>query len=211
MRGPASPCRPGNGLNGWSNGQILSLLTSGSWANNTLLGIDTTNGNSTYSGNIPQALSLTKLGANTLTLSGSISAGPMTVNAGAVNILSASPSIGGLSGGGGLVLGNATGPVNTNLTVNSSSNSIFSGIDFAGRSRRGQPDQDGQRHTDLERQQHVHGGDDHQPGRHRGGQHQCPGQRARDLAGRQALAGGGRRFWRVRADAGVRHSHGIGW
>ena len=117
----------GNGLNGWSNGQILSLLTSGSWANNTLLGIDTTNGNSTYSGNIPQALSLAKLGANTLTLSGSISAGPMTVNAGAVNILSASPSIGGLSGGGGLVLGNATGPVNTNLTVNSSSNSIFSG------------------------------------------------------------------------------------
>ena len=114
----------GNGTNGWSNGQILSLL-GGSWANNTLLGIDTTNGSSTYSGNIGQSPTLTKLGANTLALSGSISTGLLTVSAGAVNILSANPSVGGLSGSGGIVLG---GPQGTNLTVYSASNSAFSGV-----------------------------------------------------------------------------------
>ncbi len=138
----------GDGLTGWSGSQIGSLLTNASWANNTaVLGVDTSNGNFTYGGNIAQAL--TKLGANTLTLTGSntcsatsvsagvltagsdaaLGTGPLSVASGAtVNFFTASPSIGGLSGSGSLVLGNSTGPVNTNLTVNSASNSTFSGF-----------------------------------------------------------------------------------
>ena len=62
----------GNGTTGWSNTQIGSLLGNVSWSNSTAaFGIDTTNGSSTYTGNLTQALGLTKLGANNLTLTGS--------------------------------------------------------------------------------------------------------------------------------------------
>ena len=49
--------RSGTGTTGSSSVQITSLLADTSWANNTaVLGIDTTNGNFTYGGNITQAL-----------------------------------------------------------------------------------------------------------------------------------------------------------
>ena len=63
----------GGATSGWNATQIGSLLTSASWSNSTpnttpALGIDTTNGDFTYGGSLPQAIGLTKLGANNLTL-----------------------------------------------------------------------------------------------------------------------------------------------
>ena len=77
----------GNGATGWSGAQIASLLANTSWANSTAaLGLDTSNGNFTYGGNITQAVGLTKLGANTLTLTGGDTyAGGTTISAGALN------------------------------------------------------------------------------------------------------------------------------
>jgi fibronectin-binding autotransporter adhesin len=76
--------RTGDGVSGWNGGQIDSLLANIAWADNTAgLGIDTTGGDFTYGSNITQSLSLTKLGANTLTLSGSNTySGGTNVNAG---------------------------------------------------------------------------------------------------------------------------------
>ena len=62
--------RTASGTAGWTSGQITSLL-AGSWGNNAVLGIDTSNGNFTYGGSITQGLALSKLGANSLTLTGS--------------------------------------------------------------------------------------------------------------------------------------------
>ncbi|MGA2258566.1 MAG: autotransporter-associated beta strand repeat-containing protein, partial [Thermoguttaceae bacterium] len=78
----------GNGTTGWSGAQIDSLRASVTWTNNTSgLGIDTTNGNFIYSGNITQALSLSKLGANTLTLTGANTySGDTMVNAGILSV-----------------------------------------------------------------------------------------------------------------------------
>ena len=96
----------GDGLStGWSNVQILSVMNKVSWANNAALGLDTSNGNATYSGNIPASgssgMGLAKLGANALTLAGSTNfSGPMTVSGGTLNFLAASNSIGALFGGG---------------------------------------------------------------------------------------------------------------
>ena len=56
---------------GWSKRQIRSLLTSGSWANNSPLGIDTTNGSRPIAATSASRSALTKLGANTLTLTAS--------------------------------------------------------------------------------------------------------------------------------------------
>jgi len=51
-----------------------ALPANANWNNGAgTLGIDTTNGDFTYGSNITQALSLSKLGPNTLTLTGSSS------------------------------------------------------------------------------------------------------------------------------------------
>ncbi|MGA2254578.1 MAG: autotransporter-associated beta strand repeat-containing protein, partial [Thermoguttaceae bacterium] len=77
-----------NGTAGWSGGQIDSLRASVAWANNTsVLGIDTTNGDFTYGSSITQPLSLTKLGANTLILTGSNTySGNTTVSGGTLQL-----------------------------------------------------------------------------------------------------------------------------
>ena len=81
----------GSGTNGWTTGQIASLLTSGSWAKNAILGLDTSNGNVSYGG-IVQAVGLTALGVNTLTLTGANTySGPTTVAAGTLQLGGASP------------------------------------------------------------------------------------------------------------------------
>jgi fibronectin-binding autotransporter adhesin len=76
--------RTGDGVSGWNGGQIGSLLADAAWSNNTAtLGIDTTNANFTYAGNISQAIAFTKLGVNNLTLSGSNTySGKTTIAAG---------------------------------------------------------------------------------------------------------------------------------
>ena len=57
-----------------------------------------------------------------------ISGGPLAVGAaGLVNFTSLSPTIGGLSGSGSVVLGNATAGTPTNLNVNNTSNTTFAG------------------------------------------------------------------------------------
>ena len=87
------------GATAWNSSQIGTLLTSASWANNTAgLGIDTTNGDFTYGGNITQALTLTKLGSNALSLSGNNTyTGGTTLAAGQLNINSSAALGWGLS------------------------------------------------------------------------------------------------------------------
>ena len=80
--------QPGDGVTGWSNSQITGLVGSVTWSNSTAaLGFDTSNGSFTYSGNITQQIALGKVGANTLTLTGTNSyTGGTTLNAGTLNI-----------------------------------------------------------------------------------------------------------------------------
>ena len=77
----------GGATTGWNAAQIGSLLASASWSNSTpnnapALGIDTTNGDFTYGGSIPQAIGLTKLGANNLTLTAASTMNGNVVGAG---------------------------------------------------------------------------------------------------------------------------------
>ena len=77
--------QPGNGTTGWSSTQITTLLGDVHWSSSTAaFGIDTTNGNYSYSGGTTQGLA--KLGANTLTLTGSNPYTGTQINAGALNI-----------------------------------------------------------------------------------------------------------------------------
>ena len=80
--------QPGNGTTGWSNTQINTLLSAVNWSNSTAaLGIDTTDGNYTYGGNIKQALGLAKVGANALTLIGANTyPGPTIVSGGTLQL-----------------------------------------------------------------------------------------------------------------------------
>ena len=144
------------GATGWNNSQISSLATSFSGANNTaVLGIDTTNGSFTYSGDIgdtnpASTLSLIKLGANTLTLTGFINyTGATTVSAGVLQFGSSlsypiaygdtavlsggtldvdgqSPTINGLNGAG-VVNNTAAGTATLTIGYNND-NGSFSGV-----------------------------------------------------------------------------------
>ena len=105
------------------------MVNSASWANNSALGLDTSNGNATYSGNIPisgsSGMGLAKLGANALTLAGSTNfSGPTTVAGGTLNFLATNNAVGALSGSGSVVLNAAPGGT---LTISSGNNSVFSG------------------------------------------------------------------------------------
>jgi fibronectin-binding autotransporter adhesin len=78
-----------NGFGGWSSSDIDNLLAYTTWGSSAaVLGIDTTNGDFTYGSNITQALSLTKLGANTLVLTGSNTSypGATIVSAGSLQL-----------------------------------------------------------------------------------------------------------------------------
>ena len=139
----------GNGVIGWSGSQLSTVLASVSWSSGAGLGLDTSSGNQTYSGTISPPLVLTKLGNNTLTLSGTntysggtnvnggglvassdaaLGSGPLSVAATAtVNFLSANPAIGGLAGAGSVVLGNTATSTPSNLTVNNTLPTVYSG------------------------------------------------------------------------------------
>ena len=75
------------GANEWSGSNVDSLRGSASFSAGSALGIDTSDGDFTYSSNIGGSLGLTKLGANTLTLLGTVSyTGPTLVVAGTLLI-----------------------------------------------------------------------------------------------------------------------------
>ena len=146
--------QPGNGINGWSSAQIVSLASGATWTSGSngpaTLGIDTVNGNATVSGIPAVPLALNVLGGNTLTLTGTNShTGPTTVSAGALtvatnsalvaspltvasgataNFVSSSPAIVGLSGAGSVSLGNVATSGATALTVNNAANNTFTGV-----------------------------------------------------------------------------------
>ena len=137
----------GDGTIGWSSSQIGSLLISASWANNTAaLGIDTTNGDFTYSSTIARSLAFTKMGTHTLTLAnsnfytggttvnggtlqlgniGALGSGGLTVNNGAVDLAGYSPTVPSLSGGSAGTITNSFS--SAKLTVNQASTTTFGG------------------------------------------------------------------------------------
>ena len=106
--------QPG-GNSGWSDDQITALLGTVYWNAPTAgFGIDTTNGNYTYAGNITQTLSLTKLGSNTLTLTGDNTySGGTNIENGTLDVMSsdAIPYASGLTVGtsGTVILGSPSG------------------------------------------------------------------------------------------------------
>ena len=73
-----------DGVNGWSSPQVGNLLTDAIWAPGAAFGIDTTNASAAYAGNITGGMALTKLGGNTLTLTGANVSytGPTTISSG---------------------------------------------------------------------------------------------------------------------------------
>ena len=77
-----------NGSNGFSSGQLDTVLGVTTWTDSTsALGIDTTQGTFTYGTNITQTIGLSKLGANTLILTGTNTyPGVTTVKAGTLQI-----------------------------------------------------------------------------------------------------------------------------
>jgi autotransporter-associated beta strand protein len=94
------------GNSGWGNTQISALLGGVHWSDSTAaFGIDTTFGDFTFGGNIAPALGLTKLGANTLSLSGSNTySGVTAIDAGILSLASSAALGGGsITFGGGVL------------------------------------------------------------------------------------------------------------
>jgi len=93
------------GPNDWTSGQVDGLLAGAALASGAGLAFDTTNLSGTYGSNIANAVSLTKLGANTLTLAGSNSyTGVTNINGGTLNVAAANA----LPGAGNIVFGGGT-------------------------------------------------------------------------------------------------------
>ena len=94
---------------GWTAANVGTLLSSNrsGFASGSALGVDTTAGNFSYASNIAGSMGLAKLGANTLTLSGSntytgpttISQGELTINGSLVSPVTVNS--GGMLGGSG--------------------------------------------------------------------------------------------------------------
>ena len=78
------------GGTGWQSSDVSNLPTSG-FQSGSVLGFDTTNANLTYTGSLAGSMGLTKLGPNTLTLTGNDSyTGSTTVNMGTLAVTSTS-------------------------------------------------------------------------------------------------------------------------
>jgi autotransporter-associated beta strand protein len=79
------------GPNDWASASVDSLLAAVSFVPGGNLGLDTTNGNFSYGTNIAGSMGLTKLGGNTLLLTGTNTyTGPTVVTAGTLEVASAS-------------------------------------------------------------------------------------------------------------------------
>ena len=105
VSGSALFVRTGDGTTGWNSSQIDALRTNATFTSNTaVLGIDTTLGDLTYASDIKQALSLTKQGTNTLTLTGvNTYSGTTRVIGGTLTLASTSTN-----GIGPIIVGGAT-------------------------------------------------------------------------------------------------------
>ena len=131
LGGAALTVRPGDGSNGWAKGQLDALRNNATFtANTAILAIDTTPGSFVYDSNIPQALSLTKQGLNTLTLTGTntysgtttISAGRLALSNTSSNTLATISVNGGAAGATLTVDGPTTLTPNNFLTVGNNAN-----------------------------------------------------------------------------------------
>ncbi len=124
--------------------QVGTLLAKTNFgATTTALGFDTTNGNGTYSNALTMAAGLTKLGSNTLTLSGAntytgstlVSSGTLVVN-GSVTSSAVSVSSGATLGGSGTLAGSTlsgagqVGPGNSPGILAASQVDPSGGLDF---------------------------------------------------------------------------------
>ena len=87
VAGGATLAVPVGGAGDWNDDQIRTLAAA-NWVNNSAaLGLDTSHGDSTFGGGLAQPLTLAKLGANTLTLTGAnANSGGTQINAGILNI-----------------------------------------------------------------------------------------------------------------------------
>ena len=157
----------GDGTTGWSSDQIATLVANAQLGDSTAgLGIDTSNGDATYDGSISQGLTLVKLGAHTLTLTGTntnsggtqIRAGILCINADTA--LSNSPLVfagsGTLQAGADGIAFNASRNITLNpgLTATIDTQgfqmSIAAPIHRPGRALQGRL-----RHANTEQQQHL--------------------------------------------------------
>ena len=180
----------GAGGSGWTSANIASLLTgNGSrFASGSTFGIDTTGGSLTYGSNIAGSMGLTKLGGNSLVLTGSNTyAGGTQINAGTLEA-AAIASLPGYSTAGKLTVANggmlavsAGGsgwtPANiasllasnsggfaggSTLGIDTTGGSLSYGANIAGSMAL---TKGGRQFADTCRQQHLHRPDDRQPGR----------------------------------------------
>ena len=142
------------GAGEWSQSNISAMMNNASFAPGALLGIDTTDATAaySYSNNVAGNIGLTKLGANTLLLSGSNTyTGPTTIAAGTLQIGNAaalqnstvalgggsldlngfSPTLGGLSGSGSLAIAAGTLAVGNNGANTTYSGNLSGGGAFA--------------------------------------------------------------------------------
>ena len=122
-------CNRATGATGWSAAQLGSLLSPSNftWGANSVLGIDTTNGNFSYGGGIAGQMGLVKLGSNMLTLTGANSySGSTAINGGVLAMSNAPNSTPGsiaINAGGALSVSGAyntvTGWLNSGLISHS--------------------------------------------------------------------------------------------
>ena len=90
-------CVPYGGPSDYTASQVSNLLASGSFAAGSGIGFDTTNLSGTYGNNLSGSLALAKLGANTLTLTGSNSYTGVTYIDGGILSLGSSNALGSTS------------------------------------------------------------------------------------------------------------------
>ena len=117
------------GAGQFTSGNVDSVLASATFASGSALGFDTTGGSFSYGSNIAgTGLGITKLGANTLTLTGTnTNTGAITLAAGILNLGSAQP-LGGTGGATGVGTIKFTG----GTLQYSASNSTDYSSDFSG-------------------------------------------------------------------------------
>ena len=126
--------RTSNGSSGFTSANIDSVIGNGDLASGAILGLDTTNSNFSYGSAITSPISLQKLGANTLFLTGANSySGSTNLSAGLLAVGTGSLGTGVLNfNGGGIASSDATARTITNVvSQNGVSTFTFGATDTA--------------------------------------------------------------------------------